>query len=59
MPAIDWNTPIQRLLPDFRLAYPDPADNARLTLGDLYAHRSGLPATITGQNVGFRCARGL
>ena len=43
VPAIDWNTPIQRLLPDFRLAYPDPADNARLTLGDLYAHRSGLP----------------
>ena len=42
-PAIDWNTPIQRLLPNFRLAYPDPADNARLTLGDLYAHRSGLP----------------
>ncbi|WP_293224882.1 serine hydrolase [Ottowia sp.] len=42
-PAIDWNTPIQRLLPDFRLAYPDPADNARLTLGELYAHRSGLP----------------
>ena len=42
-PAIDWNTPTQNLLPNFRLAYPDPADNARLTLGDLYAHRSGLP----------------
>jgi CubicO group peptidase (beta-lactamase class C family) len=42
-PAIDWDTPIQRLLPDFALAYPDAQDNVRLTLGDLYAHRSGLP----------------
>ncbi len=40
---IDWNTPIQPLMPGFALAYPDPQDNARLTLGDLYAHRSGLP----------------
>ncbi len=40
---VDWNTPIDQLLPDFALAYPSPADNARLTLGDLYAHRSGLP----------------
>lgn len=44
------------------------ADDARVMRGGSYnclpgenraAHRSGLPATITGQNVGFRCARGL
>ena len=39
---IDWNTPIQQLLPGFGLAYADPTLNARLTLGTLYAHRSGL-----------------
>ena len=42
-PPIDWNTPIERLLPGFVLAYPDTQTNARLSLGDLYAHRSGLP----------------
>jgi CubicO group peptidase (beta-lactamase class C family) len=40
---MDWGTPIQSLLPNFKLAYPDAQANARLTLGDLYAHRSGLP----------------
>src|SRR5690606_10012308 len=35
-------TPIQQVLPEFELAYPDPTLNATLTLGDLYAHRSGL-----------------
>lgn len=42
-PVLDWRTPIQSLLPDFQLAYPQPITNARLTLGDLYGHRSGLP----------------
>ena len=42
-PNVDWNTPVQRLLPGFALAYPDAQDNARLSLGDLFAHRSGLP----------------
>lgn len=42
-PDADWNTPVQQLLPGFALAYPDAQDNARLTLGDLFAHRSGLP----------------
>ena len=42
-PSVDWNTPIAQLMPDFKLAYADPAMNAKLTLGDLYAHRSGLP----------------
>ena len=40
---LDWDTPVQRLLPGFALAYPQPQDNARLSLGDLFAHRSGLP----------------
>lgn len=41
--AIGWSTPVQHLLPGFALGYADAQDNARLTLGDLYAHRSGLP----------------
>jgi CubicO group peptidase (beta-lactamase class C family) len=44
-PVIDWNTPINSLIPEseFELNYPDPATEAKLTLGDLYGHRSGLP----------------
>ncbi len=42
-PVITWSTPVESLMPGFELAYPDPATNAKLTLGDLYAHRSGLP----------------
>jgi len=42
-PGVDWDIPIQRLLPGFALAYPEAQDNARLSLGDLFAHRSGLP----------------
>ena len=42
-PCVDWDTSIQRLLPSFALAYPEAQDNARLSLGDLFAHRSGLP----------------
>ena len=38
----DWNTPIQRLMPGFALGYTDPALNGQLTLGELFAHRSGL-----------------
>ena len=41
--TLGWDTPIQQLLPDFALAYPEPQGNARLSLGDLFAHRSGLP----------------
>ncbi|MBK6613551.1 serine hydrolase [Ottowia sp.] len=41
--TVGWDTPIQRLLPNFALAYPQAQDNARLSLGDLFAHRSGLP----------------
>ena len=42
-PGVDWDTSIQRLLPGFALAYPEAQDSARLSLGDLFAHRSGLP----------------
>jgi CubicO group peptidase (beta-lactamase class C family) len=39
--AVAWDTAIASLLPWFALA--DPEVTRRLTLGDLYAHRSGLP----------------
>ncbi|MFC4123956.1 serine hydrolase [Nocardia rhizosphaerae] len=39
--AIEWTTPMVSLLPSFALA--DPATTAELTVGDLFAHRSGLP----------------
>ncbi len=39
--AIDWGTPVVDKLPWFALS--DPAVTRMLTIGDLYAHRSGLP----------------
>ena len=53
--GLSWDTPIQQLMPDFSLAYPDASFNARLTLGDLYAHRSGLPdhAGDTLEDLGY------
>ena len=36
-----WDTPVTELLPWFALS--DPQATALLTVGDLYAHRSGLP----------------
>jgi len=39
--AISWDTPIVENLPWFALA--DPAVTKMVTVGDLYAHRSGLP----------------
>ena len=38
---VRWNTPMAEVLPWFKLA--DPAATTLLTIGDLYAHRSGLP----------------
>ncbi|WP_278260911.1 serine hydrolase [Nocardia sp. AG03] len=38
---VDWETPVVEHLPNFALA--DPATTAQLTVGDLLAHRSGLP----------------
>lgn len=37
----DWHAPIRSYMPAFTLA--DPYVSANVTIGDLYAHRSGLP----------------
>ncbi|MCW2593601.1 MAG: penicillin-binding protein beta-lactamase class [Mycobacterium sp.] len=39
--AISWDTPIVEKLPWFALS--DPAVTKMVTIGDMYAHRSGLP----------------
>lgn len=39
--GVEWDTPVHRLLPSFTLA--DPYVTEHVTIGDLYAHRSGLP----------------
>ncbi|MFL0578201.1 serine hydrolase [Dietzia sp. 179-F 9C3 NHS] len=39
---LDWSTPVRDVLPEFALA--DPRVTPMVTLGDLFAHRSGLPA---------------
>ena len=39
-----WDTPLAPLLPGFALA--DPWVSQRVTIGDLYSHRSGLPGDI-------------
>ncbi|MFE7720398.1 serine hydrolase [Nocardia rhizosphaerihabitans] len=39
--TVEWETPVVSKLPSFALA--DPATTAQLTIGDLFAHRSGLP----------------
>ncbi|MFC5586380.1 serine hydrolase [Nitratireductor kimnyeongensis] len=38
---VHWDTPMSAILPWFKLSNPD--STALLTVGDLYAHRSGLP----------------
>lgn len=40
--AVDWTTRVRQHLPAFALR--DPFVTAHLTIADLYAHRSGLPA---------------
>jgi CubicO group peptidase (beta-lactamase class C family) len=39
--GVTWDDPIVRHLPDFALS--DPAITSRVTIADLFAHRSGLP----------------
>jgi CubicO group peptidase (beta-lactamase class C family) len=39
--VVRWDTPVQTKLPWFTLA--DPFVTQRVTIGDLYSHRSGLP----------------
>lgn len=41
---LSWDTPAAPLLPGFALA--DPWVSQRVTIGDLYSHRSGLPGEI-------------
>ncbi|RJG07943.1 serine hydrolase [Noviherbaspirillum cavernae] len=39
---VKWDTPVQANLPSFSLA--DPYISEKMTIGDLYSHRSGLPS---------------
>lgn len=39
--GVAWDTPVQTLMPSFALS--DPWVGAHATVGDLFAHRSGLP----------------
>jgi CubicO group peptidase (beta-lactamase class C family) len=41
---VDWDDPVTEYLPRFRLA--DPFTSRRVTIADMYAHRSGLPEHI-------------
>jgi len=40
--VVEWSSPVAELLPDFALA--DAWVTQHVTVGDLYSHRSGLPA---------------
>jgi CubicO group peptidase (beta-lactamase class C family) len=40
--TVSWDTPAATRLPDFSLS--DPAITQQVTIGDFFAHRSGLPA---------------
>ena len=39
--TVQWSDPVVKYLPDFRLS--DPETTRLVTIGDLYAHRSGIP----------------
>lgn len=41
--GVAWDTPVRKFLPWFALS--DPQVSAQVTVGDMYAHRTGLPAT--------------
>jgi CubicO group peptidase (beta-lactamase class C family) len=41
---LGWDDPVTRYLPRFKLS--DPFTTRRVTIADMYAHRSGLPAHI-------------
>lgn len=51
--GIGWDTPVAQVSPGFRLS--DPYVTDRVTFGDLYAHRSGLPdhAGDTLEDLGY------
>ncbi|WP_175782595.1 serine hydrolase [Burkholderia anthina] len=44
---VSWDTRMQQLMPSFALS--DPSVTQSLTIGDLYAHRSGLPEHVGDQ----------
>lgn len=46
--ALDWDTPIRELLPDF--AFSDPTVTELATIGDAFSHRTGL-ATGAGDDL--------
>ncbi len=48
---VAWSDPVTKYLPDFRLS--DPEITKRLTIADLYAHRSGLPGQAGDDLEGF------
>lgn len=50
---IDWDTPVVQWLPDFQLS--QPSLTPLVTVGDLYAHRSGLPEHVADdlESLGF------
>lgn len=51
--VVDWDDPVKKYLPDFKLSDPWVTDH--LLLSDLYSHRSGIPATMGDEleEIGF------
>ncbi len=51
--TVKWTDPVVKYLPDFRLS--DPEITKLVTIGDLYAHRSGIPGAAGDdlESVGF------
>ncbi|WP_233238604.1 serine hydrolase [Bordetella sp. LUAb4] len=54
--AVSWNDPVSRYLPNFKLS--DPYVSMHGTIGDFFAHRSGLPGTAGDdlEDLGFKRA---
>lgn len=54
--AVSWDDPVARYLPDFKLS--DAYVSAHGTIGDFFAHRSGLPGTAGDdlEDLGFKRA---
>lgn len=50
---VNWSDPVVKYLPDFQLS--DPAVTQMVTIGDLYAHCSGIPTTAGDdlEGIGF------
>ena len=48
---VSWSDPVVKYLPDFQLS--DPVVSSTVTVGDFYAHRSGLPGAAGDDLEGF------